>query len=122
MTKSINLTDNETINVEDVTLLIEDLESTILDLQSKILRLTATKTDSGPSRKEQVLAVMMKNDRITINKIADLLGTNNRNISSVMTAIRKDGYGIATDSLGRKYIESYPKATEPVKTILRKSA
>jgi len=101
--------------------LIEDLESTIQALQSKILSLTATKTE-GPSRKEQVLAIMIKEGRVTINKIADLLGTNNRNISSVMSAIRKEGYGIATDSLGRKYIESRPKATEPVKTILRKSA
>ena len=93
-----------------------------------------TKAAAG-GRKLQVLDILRKEGHITVDKIAERIGISARNVSSQMTYLRKDGIAIATDSLGRKFIESEPEDTvstetaetetaveDKPKTILRKKA
>ena len=57
------------------------------------------------SRKDEVLEVLQESGRIFVGDIAKRLGITSRNVSSYLTYLRRDGYEIATDSKGRKYIE-----------------
>ena len=68
-------------------------------------------------RKLQVLNCLRESGHTTVEKIAELIGISARNVSSQMTYLRKDGVAIATDSLGRKFIESEPEETEVTETI-----
>jgi hypothetical protein len=69
---------------------------------------------NGMSRKDQILKVMLPEGpasipgpHVTISRLAQALGTNNKNVSSMLTAVRDAGYSVATDDLGRKFILSY---------------
>ena len=57
-------------------------------------------------RKEQVLKCIIKGDHVSVAAMAERIGISARNISSQLTYLRKDGYAIATDSIGKKFIES----------------
>ena len=56
-------------------------------------------------RKDQVLQLMISGKHWKISDLAKAVGINERNISSQLTYLRKAGHAIATDSLGRKFIE-----------------
>ena len=56
-------------------------------------------------RKDQVLSLMISGKHWKISDLAKAVGINERNISSQLTYLRKAGHAIATDSLGRKFIE-----------------
>lgn len=90
---------------------------------------------SPEGRKSQVLKIL-QTGHVTVASIAARIGISDRNVSSQMTYLRKDGYAIATDSLGRKFIEDAPAVAAPevkaeagtvhekpaeAKTILRKA-
>lgn len=72
---------------------------------------------SSMSRKDQILGLMLPDGpdscpgpKVTITQLAQLLNTNNKNVSSILTPLRDLGYAIMTDELGRKYIKSYDPA------------
>ena len=56
-------------------------------------------------RKDEVLA-LLKAGRVTVAEMAKKIGISERNISSQLSYLRKDGILIGTDSKGRKFIES----------------
>lgn len=65
-------------------------------------------------RKAEALALLNPNNRcewpgppISITQLAQAMNTNNKNVSSVLTALRDQGYQIATDELGRKFIKAH---------------
>lgn len=58
-----------------------------------------------PSRKEEVLGLLIGGKHLRIADIAKLLGVSDRNVSSLLSYLRADGYRIATDSRGYKFIE-----------------
>ena len=62
-------------------------------------------SDKGLGRKDEVLALMVTGKHWKISELAKAIGINERNISSQLTYLRKAGHAIATDSLGRKFIE-----------------
>ena len=93
----------------------------INDLRSKTQ--TTHAVSNGTSRKDQALHVLLPDGitsipgpHVTITKIAEALGTNNKNISSVLTAVRDAGYTVATDELGRKYVLAYTPGTSKKNT------
>lgn len=63
-------------------------------------------SDAAPGRKAQVLAILKRRGHVSIPEIARELGISDRNVSSQLTYLRRDGYGIGTDSKGRKFLES----------------
>ena len=80
--------------------------------------------DAAGGRKLQVLKILQTGDHTTVKAIAARIGISDRNVSSQMTYLRKDGYAIATDSLGRKFLESTGQVHESAgaKVITRKKA
>lgn len=58
----------------------------------------------GSGRKNEVLK-LLKDGRISIEDIAKKIGIERRNVSTLLSYIRKDGYNLGKDSKGRIYIE-----------------
>ena len=86
--------------VQELEAIITDLECTLVYLEERL-----AKPGVVTGRKEQVLGVLKSAGHITVAAIATRIGISARNVSSQLTYLRKDGYGIATDSLGRKFLE-----------------
>lgn len=57
-------------------------------------------------RKDEVLRLLKEHTAISIPAMAKALGINERNISSQLSYLRKDGYLIGTNSRGWKFLES----------------
>jgi predicted Rossmann fold nucleotide-binding protein DprA/Smf involved in DNA uptake len=87
----------------------EDLEHAVGWLEEQLAAALAAQpavaTSTAPGRKDQVLALMITGKHWKISDLAKAVGINERNISSQLTYLRKAGHAIATDSLGRKFIE-----------------
>lgn len=115
MKKETNTTTNMTIlnnmNKEELINHVADLENLLLDLET---RLNVQKI-KPIGRKEEVLSILKKGP-ITVDALAKRIGISNRNVSSQLSYLRSDGHPIATDSLGRKFLE-----TQKVETVLRKA-
>ena len=79
--------------------------------------------DAAGGRKLQCLKILKSEGHITVEAISKRIGISARNVSSQLTYLRKDGHAIATDSLGRKFLEDavvVEAETKPA-TILRKA-
>ncbi len=81
----------------------EELIAHVASLSAQLTEAKAT----PEGRKSQVLKIL-QSGHVTVASIAARIGISDRNVSSQMTYLRKDGYAIATDSLGRKFIEDTP--------------
>ena len=87
--------------VKELEAIIEELECTLVHLEERLC-VSKVKLEG---RKEQCLKIMQSAGHITVAAIATRIGISARNVSSQLTYLRKDGYAIATDSLGRKFLE-----------------
>lgn len=119
----VNTVDAElkSLTKEELVTAIKEYENLLLHLEDKI----STVKVKPEGRKSQVLEVL-KTGNVTVAAIAERLGITARNVSSQLSYLRKDGYAIATDSLGRKFLESNQPVKEEVvkpvvRTILRKA-
>lgn len=86
----------------------EDLEHAITWLEEMLAAALAAQpavAAATTGRKDQVLQLMITGKHWRISDLAKAVGINERNISSQLTYLRKAGHAIATDSLGRKFIE-----------------
>ena len=86
----------------------EDLEHAIEWLEEQLAAALAAQPATATAttgRKDQVLQLMITGKHWKISDLAKAVGINERNISSQLTYLRKAGHAIATDSLGRKFIE-----------------
>jgi hypothetical protein len=63
------------------------------------------KVDRGPGRKEELCEVLNSGTRYTITELAGMMETSSKNISSLLSYLRKDSLKICTDGDGRKFIE-----------------
>lgn len=57
-------------------------------------------------RKDEVLAILKEGKHVSVPTLAKRIGISDRNISSQMSYLRKDGWLIATDSMGFKFLEN----------------
>ena len=106
---------------EELESAVKEYENLLLHLEEKISKVTV----KPEGRKSQVLAIL-KSGHVTVDAIGQRIGISARNVSSQLSYLRKDGYAIATDSLGRKFLESTAPATASLavpkeKSILRKA-
>lgn len=65
----------------------------------------------GSERKSQVLELLKERGPISIKGMATVLNTTTRNVSSVLTGLRNNGYVIHTDGIGQKYLVEEPETT-----------
>ena len=89
---------------------VEELMARVATLEAEKDALTSKVLEAKPGRKSEVLEYLQKNGHVRVSKIAVALGISERNVSSQMTYLRKDGHCIATDSRGYKFLELTPKA------------
>lgn len=75
------------------------------DIVGAILRLCKVKEEKV-GRKEEVLAYIQSVPDFKIQEVAEALGLSDKNISSQLCYLRKDGVQIGTKSNGRKFIEA----------------
>lgn len=59
----------------------------------------------GEGRKDQVLNIIKREGKVSINDIANEIGISDRNVSSQLAYLRKDGWCFGKDSKKRIYIE-----------------
>ena len=59
----------------------------------------------GEGRKSQVLDIIKREGKVSINDIATEIGISDRNVSSQLAYLRKDGWCFGKDSKKRIYIE-----------------
>ncbi len=85
---------------QELELIIVDMCEALTALEDKLARPAVPE-----GRKAQVLKILKSSGHITVAAIATRIGITARNVSSQLTYLRKDGYAIATDSLGRKFLE-----------------
>lgn len=84
---------------------VEELKARIAVLEAEKEALTKKVSEVKPGRKNEVLEYLMKHGHVRVSKMAADLGITDRNVSSQMTYLRKDGHRIATDSRGYKFLE-----------------
>ena len=84
---------------EELVQVICEMEEVLAWMEEKIT--VQKKVQTG--RKEQVLEIL-KEGPIFVQGIADRLGISARNVSSQLTYLRRDGYEIATTSVGKKFL------------------
>jgi len=82
------------------------LQVEIEELKKQIEELKAKKGKGGPGRKEEVLAIL-KRQPTEIYDIAEELNISNKNVSSQLCYLKSDGYRIATNSKGQKFLEDH---------------
>ena len=85
-------------------------EVSVTDLQKRIAELETllveAKSNGTTGRKEQVLAALKEHGHITVQRISKIVGISDKNVSSQLTALRKAGHAIGTDSRGFKFLET----------------
>jgi biotin operon repressor len=79
---------------------VSELELVVCWLENQL----GAKVSFKVGRKDEVLA-LLKAGRVTVAEIAKKIGISDRNVSSQLSYLRKDGIAIGTDSKGRKFIE-----------------
>ena len=60
----------------------------------------------GAGRKAQVLDIIQREGKVSIGDIAAEIGISDRNVSSQLAYLRKDGWNFGKDSKKRIYIET----------------
>ena len=73
----------------------EELLALVMELKEK----------KGEGRKDQVLAIIKREGKVSIGDIAEEIGISDRNVSSQLAYLRKDGHCFGKDSKKRIYIE-----------------
>jgi len=85
---------------------IRELNEMVETLMIENAKLKAGRTKTGPGRKEEVLAILER-EPTEIYDIAEELNISNKNVSSQLCYLKKDGYSIATNSKGQKFLEDW---------------
>ena len=99
----MNATTNKTFNA--ATYNIENLESYNKSQLIEIINhLHARATAPRSNKKFDVLDQLRNNEALAIADIATNLNISAKNVSSLLTYLRKDGYIIHRDHLGRVYL------------------
>ena len=93
-------------DVEDLEVLRSDvLKFKKEDLVEMMLEMLGNKRKFKKGRKDEVLEIMLEGGSFSVGELAKLVGISDKNISSQLSYLRKDGYKIATRSNGKKYLE-----------------
>jgi len=93
-------------DVEDVEILKVDMmkekKELLVDCMIEILG-NSRRFKKG--RKDEVLEILNEGGSYGVGELAKMVGISDKNISSQLSYLRKDGYKIGTRSNGKKYLE-----------------
>jgi len=114
MAKANTATNTDTVEMTDGKPSYEELEQKLAELEQTLAEKEAEleKKNSSGGRKAEVLAFLKEHGHVKVSDIAKAVGISDRNVSSQLTYLRKDGYAIATDSRGFKFLENTPEEAE----------
>lgn len=110
ITEATNVEEHEQIEMGPALPTVEELMARVATLEAEKEALTSKVMEAKPGRKSEVLEYLQKHGHVRVRDIAITLGISERNVSSQMTYLRKDGHCIATDSRGYKFLELTPVA------------
>jgi len=102
MTKALKKSELVEI-IAEMTDMINELEETLVYVSER--EQPAAKQVKPAGRKEQVLEILKRGKPVRVPDIAKEVGISDRNVSSQLTYLRKDGHQIATDSRGFKFLQ-----------------
>jgi len=68
-------------------------------------RLCGKKLDKEGGRKDEMRKLLEGGERYKISELSKILGISDKNVSSLLSYLRKDGLKICIDSEGRRFIE-----------------
>ena len=114
-TNTTKNTDTDTVEMMNSKPSYEELEQKLAELEQTLAEKEAElekKNSSSGGRKAEVLAFLKEHGHVKVSDIAKAVGISDRNVSSQLTYLRKDGYAIATDSRGFKFLENTPEEAE----------
>jgi len=84
---------------------MDEMVKMIEELNRKNEELIKKVSSKEKGRKEEVLELIREKGRIGIKEMGEKIGISERNISSQLSYLRKDGYKFGKDSKGRIYEE-----------------
>lgn len=87
---------------------IKELEAQVADLTAKLAYKLANSRSSQGSMRGKEIINLIEEAPTSIKDIAELLGISTRNVSSILSGLRKAGYIIHTDEQSRKYLVAKP--------------
>lgn len=87
------------MSVEEMKLFVENMKKENEELKKKL------ENKKGNGRKEEVLGLIREFGKISIKDLSEKIGITDRNISSQLSYLRKDGLKFGKDSKGRIYEE-----------------
>ena len=94
---------------EELVIEIEEMENVICEMENVLvwfeLLLGKKEEVKGDGRKGEVLGILKRVGKVSIREIGKELGIEDKNVSSILSGLRKMGVNIGTDSKGRKFIE-----------------
>lgn len=76
------------------------------DLIEMFMEMLGNKRKFKKGRKDEVLEILQEGGSFGVNELSKLVGISDKNISSQLSYLRKDGYKIGTRSNGKKYLEN----------------
>ena len=63
------------------------------------------RVEKGEGRKGELREILKSGERMSIKEIGEKMGISDKNVSSLLSYLRKEGMKICTDSDGRKFVE-----------------
>ena len=92
---------------------VEDVESLKLEigvnkkdvLVDCLIELLGNSRRFKKGRKDEVLEILNEGGSYGVGELAKMVGISDKNVSSQLSYLRKDGYKIGTRSNGKKYLE-----------------
>ena len=73
------------------------------DFKKRVLE--KLKVEKGDGRKEELRKILEDGGRYSIRELGEKMGISDKNVSSILSYLRRDGLKICTDSDGKKFVE-----------------
>ena len=73
------------------------------DFKKRVLE--KLKVEKGDGRKEELYRILESGERYSIRELGEKMGVSDKNMSRLLSYLRKGGVKIVTDGEGKKYIE-----------------
>jgi predicted transcriptional regulator len=99
------MTAKNSVEIEVLLAELEAVKNENAGLQKINDELTAKVASKGEGGRKAEVKAILEQGRISIEDIAKKVGVTTRNVSSVLSYLRKDGICLGKDSKGRLYIE-----------------
>lgn len=101
-------------NEEILNLRKTELAEAVIELITQLNHVKMSKASNA--RKYEVRDILLQG-AASIAEIAEIMGTSTKNVSSNLCYLKKEGYIIHTDDVGRKYLHATPQTEADPKPL-----